>query len=539
MGLGGFPKVVFRHMRPTFPAGFRVGCAAVALLIGVMASAAEPHPLMGASRDEVLARYGEPKSTLIGGGREILYFAKERLVLRGGKVVEVERIFTEPSRRPAPQPAAPPATPAPATETPAPVAAVPVAPVMPQQVLPVAPTDLTRLQPGAPVAAGATAPVATAPVATAPVVAPEPEPPQEPRLEIKRVLPRGTSSTPSSTPAAQAQPVAQTPPATTPAPAKEIASPPPAPVPAATTEVAVQPPAAASQAADTAAPAPTTAVTAMPAAAAEDEEALEKKEKARRALEVKAARRRLEAASYDANYDPSAAFFNKRTYLIAALIIFGGVAYIVWRRRQQQIALIATAVSRQPFAGHAEVGASGAVFTAELLGRLEWKHFEDLVAGYYNKTGVVATRTKAGPNAPVHLKISWKGESRPFALVQCIAQPAGLIPAKSLQELSDVLAKEDIRRGYVVSSGKFGVPARDVAEEKHLTLLPGDIFLEKLNALPDLARNEIMQAVTAGDYTTPVCPKCEARMVRAPEDPNLWRCATHFDQQIAGKKPAA
>ena len=41
---------------------------------------------------------------------------------------------------------------------------------------------------------------------------------------------------------------------------------------------------------------------------------------------------------------------------------------------------------------------------------------------------------------------------------------------------------DDIRRGYVVTTGKFNVPARDFAEEKHLTLLPGDIFLEKLNA---------------------------------------------------------
>ncbi|HEY1108165.1 MAG TPA: restriction endonuclease, partial [Opitutaceae bacterium] len=453
-----------------------------------MASAAEPHPLVGASREEVLARYGEPRSTLIGGGREILYFAKERLVLRGGKVVEVERIFAEPSRRPPPQPVAPPATtPAPAADAPAPATAVPVAPVAPQQVLPVAPTDASRLPPGAVTTAGATAPVATAPMAV-----PEPEPPPEPKLEIKRVLPRGSSSTPSPAPAVQPEPVVSTPPATKPVPATELASPAPAPVPTATTEVAVQLPAATTPATNSDAPTPATTVTALPAPAAEDADALAK-EKARRALEVKAARRRLEAASSDANYDPSAAFFNKRTYLITALIVFGGVAYIVWRRRQQQIALIATAVSRQPFAGHAEVGATGAVFTADLLGRLEWKHFEDLVAGYYNKTGVVATRTKAGPNAPVHLKISWKGESRPFALVQCIAQPAGLIPAKSLQELSDVLAKEDIRRGYVVSAGKFSVPARDVAEEKHLTLLPSDIFLEKLNALPDLARNEIMQ----------------------------------------------
>ena len=120
------------------------------------------------------------------------------------------------------------------------------------------------------------------------------------------------------------------------------------------------------------------------------------------------------------------------------------------------------------------------------------------MAAYYSKTGVVATRTKTGPESPVHIKISWKGEPRPFAYVLCVAHPSGLIDAKPVQNLIAALAAEDIRRGYVVTAGKFNVSARDVAEEKHITLLPGDIFLEKLNALPASARSEVMQAINAG-----------------------------------------
>jgi restriction system protein len=62
-------------------------------------------------------------------------------------------------------------------------------------------------------------------------------------------------------------------------------------------------------------------------------------------------------------------------------------------------------------------------------------------------------------------------------------------------------------------------------------LLPGDLFIEKLNALPDAARNEIMQQISTGDYTTPSCPKCEARMTKSAE--GVWKCATHPDQEIA------
>jgi restriction system protein len=93
---------------------------------------------------------------------------------------------------------------------------------------------------------------------------------------------------------------------------------------------------------------------------------------------------------------------------------------------------------------------------------------------------------------------------------------------------------EDIRRGYVVTSGKFNVPARDFAEEKHITLLPGDIFVEKLNALPDAARAEILQQVAVGDYTTPACPKCEAKMGRG-DEPGVWRCTAHPEQRILSR----
>lgn len=261
-----------------------------------------------------------------------------------------------------------------------------------------------------------------------------------------------------------------------------------------------------------------------------------KKREAKKAADIRAARRKFEQAEAEA-LNPNASVFTARTYLIAAIIIGGGIAFLAWRRRQRLLLLEATAVSRTPFNAPVATGAgAGTVFTADLLAKLEWKRFEELVAAYYSKTGVVAVRTKSGPAAPVHIKISWKGEPRPFALVQCIVHPTGLVDAKPLQELNAVLSAEDIRRGYVVTTGKFNVPARDFAEEKHITLLPGDIFIEKLNALPDAARSEIMQSITTGDYTTPSCPKCEAKMVRSPDNPEMFRCAAHPDQQMPARK---
>jgi hypothetical protein len=236
----------------------------------------------------------------------------------------------------------------------------------------------------------------------------------------------------------------------------------------------------------------------------DDPVAKKKKEQA-----IKSARRRLAEASAGDVAEP---VIGGRTYLLAFVVVAGGIGILYWRYRQRQLALAATSVMNTPLALPANPVFSGNSFTADQLSELQWNRFEELVAAYYSKTGVVAVRTKTGPDSPVHIKISWKGEPQPFAFVQCIAHPAGLVDAKPLQALASSLATEKIRRGYVVTTGKFNVQARDFAEEKHLTLLPGDIFLEKLNALPPAARTEIMQAVSGDGARS--APKNESTQTR-------------------------
>ena len=191
--------------------------------------------------------------------------------------------------------------------------------------------------------------------------------------------------------------------------------------------------------------------------------------------------------------------YGSRIFLIAGAVVVGGILLLYWRYRQRQFVLAATSVVNTPLTPAAAPAFTGAGFTADELSQLEWKRFEELVVAYYSKTGVVAARTKTGPDSPVHIKISWKGEPRPFAYVQCIAQPSGLVDMKPLQALVAALEADNIRRGYIVTSGKFNVQARNFAEEKHLTLLSADVFLEKLNALPAAARSEIAQSIGAKD----------------------------------------
>lgn len=438
-------------MAVPFAVGLRACCVALGLLVGA-ARAAEPvSPLVGQTRDQLLARYGEPRSQMGQGNRVIYFYPRERIVLRDNVVVEVEEITGD-----APAPSAAPSSP--------------------------------------PAGTAKDAPAASARPATPSTPAPNAA---EPKLEIKMVLPRSTKD---SRPAGAESTKAPAPILPTPSPVTPTIVPPPSSTPVEPAPVPVEEPVKPSAVETTVtSPAPDPAIEkkASDELEAKKKEADELEAKKKKEQALKAARRRMEEASAP---EPTGSVISGQTYLLAFVVVAVGAGLLYWRYRQRQLELAASSVENTPVSSATSAPVfTGNGFTAEVLHKLDWKYFEELVAAYYSKTGVVAARTKTGPESPVHIKISWKGEPRPFAYVQCIPHPTGLIDPKPLHALVAALAADDIRRGYVVTDGKFNVPARDFAEEKHLTLLPGDLFLEKLNALPAAARTEIMQSIGAAE----------------------------------------
>lgn len=455
----------------------------VGTLFWLGAQAAEQKPsLIGATRSEVLARFGEPKSQIVVGNRQVLFFTGEKVVLRNDRVVEVEEI---PVEAPSPTPAVPAETDespktvdtASASESTRPAVHTPV-------------RDSSAQESGGDRDASA---VQTQPVRSAPEV------------QIKSVRP--PSRTTVRIAAAPAQAPASTPlNASSPPAARPVVTPSNAPVPQVAPAVQASPTPAANPSSEEAASAVQEAAPAAPTPTAP------------------AKRQATRHTNPPPDDFPVDSVFTTQTYVIALVVIGGGIGYLVWRGRQRRLELAATAVSNSPFTPASVGGAAYARFSQDLLGKLEWRRFEELVAAYYNKTGVVAARTKSGPGGPVDIRISWKGEQRPFACVKCLSHTTGLVEVRPVKELSDALEAEGIRRGYVVTTGKFGIPARDLAEEKHITLISGDLFLEKLNALPDPVRAELLKDATAGDYTTATCPRCEIAMVRSQQDRANWTC---------------
>lgn len=447
------PQIWTTNMAVTFALGLRAFCVATGLFLATARGAEPVSPLIGATRDQLLSRYGEPKSQIAAGTRVIYFYARERVVLRDNVVVEVEPIGEV---RRAPEPADP--LPAPGT-----AAQGTTTPANPSTDAPSA----NRQSPATPPTSRPAQPAAPAPASS------------DSRVEIKLVRP--PSAIDSRPAAPEAPPVLPT----TPPPVAPMT----APVETKTPITAQPTPASPKNSTDTkSAPGPAATKAVEPAKTA--------REDVQKAAVPAATPPPKAERSPTAEPDGS---FGTQIYVIGLAVFVGGALLLYWRHRQRQLVLAATSVSntplpvslsRSPFVSNA--------FTLDELNKLDAKKFEELVAAYYSKTGVVAERTKTGPESPVHIKIAWKGEPRPFAYVQCLAQPGATIDPKPLQALVAVLEKDNIRRGYIVTSGKFNAIARDFAEQKHLTLLPSDIFLEKLNALPSAARTEIMQSIANG-----------------------------------------
>jgi hypothetical protein len=187
--------------------------------------------------------------------------------------------------------------------------------------------------------------------------------------------------------------------------------------------------------------------------------------------------------------------------MAGAAVIVGGIGFFIWRWRQRQLELAATTVSNTPVGSTVTappIPPKGATFTEAYLAQLDPARFELLVSAYFSKTGMVAVRAKAGQGSVTQIRISWKGESKPFAGVLCITNPSAPIEAKAMVPMVAELGAEDIRRGHVITTGRFTAGAKQFATEKQLTLLAGDALLEKLNGLPETARKEIMNIVITG-----------------------------------------
>jgi restriction system protein len=165
--------------------------------------------------------------------------------------------------------------------------------------------------------------------------------------------------------------------------------------------------------------------------------------------------------------------------------------------------------------------------SVELLRKLEWKRFERIVALYYQHTGVRAECTCNGPDGGIDAKLLRRGEQQAFCYVQCKAWGSEKVPVTKVREFLGVMAADKIAQGVFITTSDFWPDARAFAEANNIAALAADDFVRRFNALPLESCREILAEVTAGDYTTPTCPRCDEKMVWRQADRPFWGCRNY------------
>ena len=161
-----------------------------------------------------------------------------------------------------------------------------------------------------------------------------------------------------------------------------------------------------------------------------------------------------------------------------------------------------------------------------LLRQLEWKRFELLVQRYYEAGGLRAKSTGVGESGGVDIQLYRGEDPHPFSVVHCQSGESRAVPLAAVTALFGQIPSSPVEIVFV-ASGHFSPGAQAFAQTRRITLLTGDTLVARFNALPASQRGEILAEVTAGDYTTPTCRRCDLKLVLATADegqPRQWCC---------------
>ncbi|TVT60421.1 MAG: DUF2034 domain-containing protein [Azoarcus sp. PHD] len=168
-------------------------------------------------------------------------------------------------------------------------------------------------------------------------------------------------------------------------------------------------------------------------------------------------------------------------------------------------------------------------WSLDVINRIEWKRFEDVCCAFYREKGIRAETTALGPDGGVDIRL-FQDEANPTritAVVQCKAWSQA-VGVKLVRELRGVMAHEQAEKAFFMAPNGYTDDARAFAQANRITLLDGKLILAMLERLPEASRQRLLELATQGDWTTPTCPNCGAKMMkRESKRGRFWGCSTY------------
>jgi restriction system protein len=149
----------------------------------------------------------------------------------------------------------------------------------------------------------------------------------------------------------------------------------------------------------------------------------------------------------------------------------------------------------------------------ELLNKLEWKRFEEVVSEYYRLIGYRSEVTRMGADGGVDVLLYQHGAETPAIIVQCKAW-SKKVGVNAVRELYGVMAADGVGYGIFATTSDYTNEAQEWVVGKSMQLLSGSNLVTMFNQLADDQRKEHLMNGLLGDYSTPTCPNCDQKMVR-------------------------
>lgn len=163
-------------------------------------------------------------------------------------------------------------------------------------------------------------------------------------------------------------------------------------------------------------------------------------------------------------------------------------------------------------------------WTLDFINSLEWKRFEDITSAYFHEIGIKNKQTGLGADGGIDLLLYETNAEQPTAIVQC-KKWSNVVGIKLLREFLGVMSHQGVAKGYFFTTDKFNQEAIKFAKEHNIELVDGKTLIVKLQRLSPESQYRVYTNITSGDYTTPTCVRCGAKMVlRKTEEKEFWGC---------------
>lgn len=168
-------------------------------------------------------------------------------------------------------------------------------------------------------------------------------------------------------------------------------------------------------------------------------------------------------------------------------------------------------------------------WTAELLSVLEWKRFEEVCAGLFERLGFITKSTTHGADGGIDICLYQPPSNLPVAVVQCKSWTSK-VGVNVVRELRGVMTSDGVAEGIFVTTSTYSDDAVAFASANHIDLMDGKAVLNAILKLPEEQQSSLLRLATAGDYTTPTCASCGVKLIRRKPKAGgkpFWGCVNY------------